>query len=380
MRIPRQIGLYIHLPWCVRKCPYCDFNSHTPKGPLPETAYVEALLRDMRYESERIGDRTISSIFFGGGTPSLFSGMAIGHILDGADRYFRLQPAAEITLEANPGATDASRFKHYLDAGINRLSLGFQSMDNTRLRRLGRIHNADESRQAYRQARGAGFDNINIDMMYGLPRQTVSQALDDLQQVINLQPEHISWYQLTIEPDTAFARRPPQLPDDDDSHVMQESGIELLQTGGFRRYEISAYSKPGRECQHNLNYWRFGDYLGLGAGAHGKLTSEDRIIRDSRVRHPGDYLQQAGSRYACQSAPVPATGLAFEYLLNRLRLTQAFPFDDMQDATGMTKTQFISIARQSIDKGLLHIRDNDCGHTQLGYQYVNEILLDFLPA
>ncbi len=380
MRVPRQIGLYIHLPWCIRKCPYCDFNSHPLRGSLQESAYVEALLRDMRHESGRTRERVISSIFLGGGTPSLFSGAAISRILNGANEHFNLQSGAEITLEANPGAADSSRFKHYMDAGVNRLSLGFQSMDNAQLERLGRIHNAHESLQAYRQARDAGLDNINIDIMYGLSRQTVDEALCDLQQVIDLQPEHISWYQLTIEPNTAFAHQPPPLlPDGDDSYEMQESGIELLETNNFRRYEISAYSKPGKECRHNLNYWRFGDYLGLGAGAHGKFSSAAAVIRDARIRHPKDYLQHAGGQYVRRASPICDTELAFEYLLNRLRLTEGFPLEDLQSATGMTATEFMAIARKSISRGLLSVRDSHCDQTETGYRYVNEILLDFLP-
>lgn len=379
MRVPRQIGLYIHLPWCVQKCPYCDFNSHALKGALQESAYVEALLRDMRYESRRIGKRAIGSIFVGGGTPSLFSGGAIGRILDGVREYFNLQPATEITLEANPGGADCAHFKHYMDAGVNRLSLGLQSMDDAQLQRLGRVHNTHESLHAYKRARDAGFDNINIDMMYGLPGQSVDEALDDLQQAIRLGAEHISWYQLTIEPNTAFARRPPLLPDSDDSYKIEQSGIQLLAGNRFMRYEISAYSQPGRQCRHNLNYWCFGDYLGLGAGAHGKLSSQAVAIRDVRVRRPEDYLQHAGSQNVRQSAPIADTELVFEYLLNRLRLTQGFPLHDLQGATGITAGEFMVMARQSVKKGLLCIRNNYCTPTEIGYRYVNDILLDFLP-
>ncbi len=379
MRVPRQIGVYIHLPWCVRKCPYCDFNSHPLRGVLQESAYVEALLRDMQHESGRLKDRVISSIFIGGGTPSLFSGGAIGRILDGVHQYFNLQPAAETTLEANPGSADYAHFKHYTDAGVNRLSLGLQSLDDGQLQRLGRIHNAHECLQAYRQARDAGFDNINIDMMYGLPGQSAGEALDDLQQVIRLQPEHISWYQLTIEPNTAFARQPPLLPDCDDSCKIEEGGMELLTDHHFRRYEISAYSQTGKECRHNLNYWHFGDYLGLGAGAHGKFSSRAEVIRDVCVRHPKDYLQHAGSRHVRQSVPIADTELVFEYLLNRLRLVKGFSLDDLQDMTGKTAEEFIKMAGKSIQKRLLCIQNNHCSPTETGYRWVNDILLDFLP-
>ncbi|HHI76505.1 MAG TPA: radical SAM family heme chaperone HemW, partial [Gammaproteobacteria bacterium] len=289
MTIP--LGLYIHIPWCVRKCPYCDFNSHRAPQALPEADYVDALLRDLAVQAERVAGRTLETVFIGGGTPSLFSGRAIGELLAGAARLLPLAPDAEITLEANPGTAEAGRFADYRAAGVNRLSIGVQSLDDASLRALGRIHDQTQALAAVDMARRAGFDNLNLDLMYGLPRQTPEAALADLEALIGLGPEHLSWYQLTLEPNTLFHHDPPPLPDDDALGEMMDAGLARLSAAGFVQYEISAHARPGRQARHNLNYWRFGDYLGIGAGAHAKLTGADGTVRRyARPRHPRDYL------------------------------------------------------------------------------------------
>lgn len=378
MQVSAQTGLYIHMPWCVQKCPYCDFNSHALKQPLAERDYVDALKRDIAFEADRWSDRTFTSIFFGGGTPSLFSSDAIDEILHTASSQFSLHSNIEVTLEANPGTAEASNFKGYIDAGISRLSMGFQSLDNAMLRKLGRIHTANEAIQAYQLARDAGFNNINLDLMFGLPEQTPAAAIADLQQVLDLAPEHVSWYQLTLEPNTAFAHSPPQLPSHDLCHHMQQEGIKLLTTHGFQRYEVSAYSKSGKQCQHNLNYWRFGDYLGIGAGAHGKLTGQG-ITRFARRRHPNDYLAYAGTLEVLQKAEsVPSDQYFFEYLLNRLRLKEPFGLNEAADTTGETSDTLRQKLSSALDMGLIELTADECRTTEKGFNYIDEILIDVL--
>ncbi|MEE6035393.1 radical SAM family heme chaperone HemW, partial [Avibacterium paragallinarum] len=273
MLVLPPLSLYIHIPWCVQKCPYCDFNSHAQKGNIPEQDYVQHLLADLRQDLERyqesIAHRSLHSIFIGGGTPSLFSATAISQLLQGIEQQIPFEPEIEITLEANPGTAEASRFSGYVEAGVNRLSLGIQSFDDEKLQRLGRIHNSREAQSAVQMAKNSGFHRINLDLMHGLPEQTLPQALEDLRQAIALEPSHLSWYQLTIEPNTMFSYRPPTLPDDDALWDIFEQGHQLLTTAGYQQYETSAYAKAGDQCQHNLNYWRFGDYLAIGCGAHG---------------------------------------------------------------------------------------------------------------
>ncbi|MCG8124589.1 MAG: radical SAM family heme chaperone HemW, partial [Candidatus Thiodiazotropha taylori] len=285
--ISPPLSLYIHIPWCVRKCPYCDFNSHAVKQGLPEQAYVDALLNDLSLDSKLIDGRQLSSIFIGGGTPSLFSSTAVARLLEGIERRFAFAESMEITLEANPGAVEAGSFAGYRQAGVNRLSLGFQSLQTSMLQALGRIHSPQEARDAFAQARKAGFDNINIDLMFGLPEQTLAMAEVDLAAAIELDSEHLSYYQLTLEPNTPFHHAPPAVPDDEQLWQMQQQGMDLLANAGYSHYEVSAYARQGRECRHNMNYWRFGDYLGIGAGAHAKLSLADgRVKRFWKQRHP----------------------------------------------------------------------------------------------
>ena len=289
--ISPPLSLYIHIPWCVRKCPYCDFNSHGIKQDIPEPAYVDALLHDLSIDSEEIEGRQLSSIFIGGGTPSLFSSAAIARLLLGIEQRFAFANSIEITLEANPGAVEAGSFAGYRQAGVNRLSLGFQSLQASMLRALGRIHSPQEAKEAFAEARKAGFDNINIDLMFGLPEQTPAMAEVDLAAAIELGSEHLSYYQLTLEPNTPFHHAPPAVPDDEQLWLMQQQGMEQLADAGFNHYEVSAYARQGRECRHNMNYWRFGDYLGIGAGAHAKLSLADgRVKRFWKQRHPDAYL------------------------------------------------------------------------------------------
>ncbi|MCW8963085.1 MAG: radical SAM family heme chaperone HemW [Gammaproteobacteria bacterium] len=373
-------GLYIHLPWCVQKCPYCDFNSHAIKGGLPEAEYVKAIEADLTFEAARIKNRNIGSIFFGGGTPSLFSGQAISSVLEIVRHEFDLTNDIEITLEANPGTAEAGHFDAYRQAGVNRLSLGLQSLDNDMLERLGRIHTAEESLQAYEMARQAGFNNINIDLMFGLPQQTLEHGMDDLEAAISLNPEHLSWYQLTLEPNTRFAAQPPSLPNDDTCHEMQEAGIKTLSTHGYRRYEVSAYSKQGHECQHNLNYWQFGDYLGVGAGAHGKLSHPDPV-RYARFKHPNDYIQRTGTDAVYQQhKPIPADELLFEFLLNQLRLVEGFSLQHMQETIGTTPDALKNALTIPIEQGLIELEDLSCRASVEGFRYLNEIFIACLPT
>ena len=376
---PVTTGLYIHLPWCVRKCPYCDFNSHAIKDSLPEKAYLDALIADLGFEASRTHTRQISSIFFGGGTPSVFSANAIARILDYIYTHYRLSDNCEITLEANPGTADADRFSGYRHAGVNRLSLGLQTFNNEQLHQLGRIHRADESLHAFKLARDANFDNINIDLMYGLPGQSVAQGIQDLEQAFELAPEHLSWYQLTIEPNTRFAVSPPELPDDDLIDSLQESGLELLSAQGYARYEVSAFARPGKKCRHNLNYWGFGDYLGIGAGAHGKLTGAE-VVRYSRYRHPGDYIKYAGSDQVYQQLQtVSGDDLLCVFLLNQLRLTEGFSLEHLHAATDCSVNQLQSLRAGPSRPGLVHSDDTSCRATARGFRYLNEILLASMP-
>ena len=328
------LALYVHIPWCVRKCPYCDFNSHSLRDTLPETAYVDALLRDLDLELVSLGPEVqpLVSVFIGGGTPSLLSGAAMTRLLAGIRQRLPLAPATEITLEANPGTADSANFAQYREAGINRLSLGVQSFHEATLQALGRIHGPEEARQAVRLARQAGFANLNLDLMYGLPRQDLTQAREDLREALAQDPEHLSYYQLTLEPHTPFHASPPPLPDDDLSADMQLQGQEFLVSRGFTQYEVAAHARPGRQCRHNLNYWTFGDYLGIGAGAHGKLTdpSTGRIERRAKPRQPSAYLTAVANTDP-QGPPPGATWslgqdeVALEFVMNSLRLTAGFP-------------------------------------------------------
>lgn len=374
------LSLYIHIPWCAKKCPYCDFNSHAVKAPIPEQDYVAALLRDLDHELRDAPEpRPLLSIFFGGGTPSLFSGAAIGAILEGVAQRLSFATDIEITLEANPGTAEAERFRDYRAAGVNRLSMGVQSLDDAQLKRLGRIHGADEARAAVAMARAAGIDNLNLDLMFALPTQTVAEAAQDLTQLIALAPEHISYYHLTLEPNTAFAAAPPPLPDSDAAYEMLESGQQQLAAAGYAQYETSAYAQPGRPAQHNLNYWRFGDYLGIGAGAHGKRTHLDRIERRARHKHPKTYMETAGDARVLQELrSVAGDDLAFEYCLNTLRLHEGFAVADFEARTGLAFSVLEPRLAKQRQKGLIGMDGIRVWPTPLGRDHLNTLLTELL--
>ena len=377
MNIP--LSLYVHIPWCVRKCPYCDFNSHEQKGELPEQAYVDALLADLRSDVEAAGGRPIRSVFFGGGTPSLFSPEAIGRLLEQADRLLPFAADVEITLEANPGTVEAGRFSGYRAAGVNRLSMGIQSLDDAKLAALGRIHGRAEALAAVQTARRAGFDNFNLDLMYGLPGQSLAQAEADLRELLSLQPPHVSWYQLTLEPNTLFHRHPPALPDEESIGEIMDMGLAVLAEHGYRQYEVSAHAQPGRECRHNLNYWEFGDYLGAGAGAHAKLSLADgRIVRRSRTRHPQAYLEGAPGRYS--ERPLSPQDLVIEFMLNALRLIQGVPADYFEARTGLPVAAIASPLDQARQRGLLEVVSARLQATPLGQRFLNDLLAIFEPG
>jgi len=372
-RIP--LALYVHVPWCVRKCPYCDFNSHAFAGRLPEQEYVATLLTDLEAELELAGGRSLRSIFIGGGTPSLFSAEAIAQLLDGVRARCRLTRGCEISMEANPGTAEAGRFHGYRAAGVNRLSLGVQSLDDAKLAALGRIHSAAEVVAAVAMARAAGFDNLNLDLMYGLPGQTPQQALADLQAALDLVPEHLSWYQLTLEPNTPFHRQPPVLPEDDSVWEMQARGSRLLRAAGFRQYEVSAWARPGRRCRHNLNYWRFGDYIGIGAGAHGKLTSPAGVLRRWKARGPEQYLDP--KRRLAGEQLVDRQDLPFEFMLNVLRLQQGVRPELFAERTGLALDDSQPVLAGLQARGLLRIRPR-LACTARGRRFLNEVLAAFL--
>ncbi|SEQ82213.1 oxygen-independent coproporphyrinogen-3 oxidase [Solimonas aquatica] len=373
------LSLYLHFPWCVQKCPYCDFNSHGLRETLPEEAYVDALLRDLDYELSQAPEaRPLVSIFMGGGTPSLFSERAIGRLLEAVARRLRFAPDIEITLEANPGTAEAARFAGYAAAGINRLSIGVQSLDDAMLKRLGRIHDSAEVRRAVDMARAAGIANFNLDLMFALPEQTPAQALGDLRAAIALQPTHLSYYQLTLEPNTEFAARPPPLPDEDSAWQMQEQAQSLLAGAGYAQYEVSAYAQEGRRARHNLNYWQFGDYLGIGAGAHGKRSLAEGVQRRARHKHPKTYLAQAGGPGAIQEQrTVGAQDLPFEFLMNALRLNAGFAIADYEARTGL-RWAALAPAQTAQARGLIEESQGRVRPTALGHRHLNGLLQLFL--
>ncbi|WP_108649343.1 radical SAM family heme chaperone HemW [Dongshaea marina] len=368
------LSLYVHIPWCVRKCPYCDFNSHAQKEALPEKAYVDALLADLRQDLPMAEGRGLHSIFIGGGTPSLFSPDAITRLLDGINQQLTISDKTEITMEANPGTTEAERFIGYRKAGVNRLSIGIQSFDEKKLQALGRIHSPGQAITAANQAREC-FDELNLDLMHGLPDQSPGQALDDLRQALALTPTHLSWYQLTIEPQTQFWFKPPTLPDEDALCDIEEQGKELLAEHGFTQYEISAYAKQGHQCRHNLNYWRFGDYLGIGCGAHGKLTlpEQNRVIRTSKIKHPKGYLDPQRS-FTDSSWQIEPEELAIEYFMNRLRLFEAIPKQEYLAFTGQSLDKVKQPFTKAIEEGLLEEGAEHWRLTTRGQRYLNRLL------
>lgn len=390
------LALYIHIPWCVRKCPYCDFNSHGLRGKLPVREYVDALLADLdddiRDFDDAIEHRAIFSVFFGGGTPSLFTPEAIAEILDGARARIDFAGDCEITLETNPGTVEHGRFGGYLRAGVNRISFGVQSFDDEKLRMLGRIHSSAEAKAAVKLAQDAGFDNINLDLMYALPNQTLQSALHDIEHAIALSPAHISHYQLTLEPNTAFAANPPPLPDEDAAWEIQQACQARLAQAGYAQYEVSAYARDAKRCTHNLNYWRFGDYLGIGAGAHGKITeiakrkaesgkAEFKVLRRWKVKHPRAYLESAatGARIS-GDAQVAYEELPFEYMLNTLRLVDGVPQDEFSARTGLPLDFIAAPLRMARERGWLEEDPRMLRATELGRRFLNDVIALFMPS
>ncbi|MCG7895921.1 MAG: radical SAM family heme chaperone HemW [Candidatus Thiodiazotropha taylori] len=374
--ISPPLSLYIHIPWCVRKCPYCDFNSHAVKQGLPEQAYVDALLNDLSLDSKLIDGRQLSSIFIGGGTPSLFSSTAVARLLEGIERRFAFAESMEITLEANPGAVEAGSFAGYRQAGVNRLSLGFQSLQTSMLQALGRIHSPQEARDAYAQARKAGFDNINIDLMFGLPEQTLAMAEVDLTAAIELDSEHLSYYQLTLEPNTPFHHAPPAVPDDEQLWQMQQQGMERLANAGYSHYEVSAYARQGRECRHNINYWRFGDYLGIGAGAHAKLSLADgRVKRFWKQRHPDAYLAADKTSDFIQGERLLAEeDLVVEFMINALRLLEGVELNLFESHTGVAPEKIETALQQAVARELLQPVEQRLCPSPLGQRFLNDLI------
>lgn len=378
------LSLYVHLPWCVRKCPYCDFNSHEFRGggAPPFARYVEALLADLDHDLPLAWGRTVHSVFFGGGTPSLFPADAIDAFLQQASARLRFAPGLEITLETNPGTAEHGRFEDYARAGVNRISFGIQSFDDGCLRRLGRIHDAGQAQAAVKLAQDAGFDNLNLDLMYALPGQDLAMAARDVETAIALRPAHLSHYQLTLEPNTVFAARPPQgIPDEDGAWDMQEHCQALIAQAGFGHYETSAYARPGRQCAHNLNYWRFGDYLGIGAGAHGKLTlpAEGRILRRWKHKHPAAYLTDAGTAAAIGGdEDLDAGRRPFDFMLNALRLHEGFDLAMFEARTGLARDAIAGQLAEAIRRGWLHADGERVVPTELGRRFANDVIGLFL--
>ena len=370
------LGLYIHVPWCVRKCPYCDFNSHE-RAEIPEQAYLAALLADLDRDLPWVTGRSVGTVFIGGGTPSLMSAAFYRTLFQGLRERLAFSDDAEITLEANPGTLEAGRFAGFREAGINRLSIGVQSFHAEHLARLGRIHGPDDARAAVAEARAAGFDNFNLDLMHALPGQTTEQALDDLRQALALSPTHLSWYELTIEPNTAFFRAPPEQPDGDRRADTEEAGLALLADAGFHRYEVSAFARDGRACRHNLNYWRFGDYLGIGAGAHGKLTLPDRRLRYQKTRLPEHYLAAPAS--ARRQETVIEAPLE-EALMNGLRLVDGVPSTRLAEHSGWSPPALHAALAPFRQRGLLVDETERVACTPLGFRHLDTVLEQLFAA
>lgn len=380
------LSLYIHTPWCTRKCPYCDFNSHKSPTTLPEEAYLTALLADLKqdllFANEQVAfepQRLLTSIFIGGGTPSLFSGQFYHRLLENLRQIFCFSPNIEITLEANPGSVEQQRFKDYRQAGINRLSLGIQSFNPKHLQQLGRVHTAHQAHQAIETARNAGFTNINLDLMNSLPEQTVEEGINDLTTALNYQPEHLSWYQLTLEPNTVFYTKPPKLPTEDICMDIEEEGFRQLADHGYLRYEISAFAKPQHHSQHNLNYWLFGDYLGIGAGAHGKMSNlqSQAVIRTCKYRQPNDYLHLE-KPFRCSEERIEGFQLMFEFMLNTTRLQQAIPFSLFNERTGLAFSSLEPKLEEAKAKGFLELSSTHWQVTELGRRFTNDLQCLFL--
>lgn len=373
------LSLYVHLPWCLKKCPYCDFNSHEAKGELPERHYLDALMADLEASLPLIWGRTVHSIFIGGGTPSLFSPQAIDRLLGDIRARIRLEADCEITLEANPGTFERDRFKAFRHAGVTRLSIGVQSFDDQHLKALGRVHDRAQAIAAVEEA-AQSFDTFNLDMMYALPGQTLENLEQDMRQALALQPPHISIYHLTVEPNTYFAKYPPTLPEEDDAYAMLDRITEMTGAAGMDRYEVSAYAKPGHACLHNQNYWKFGDYLGIGAGAHSKLSFAHRVVRQVRFRDPRLYMEKAlaGTPLARESE-VSRADLPFEFMLNALRLRAGFKLHDFAERTGLPLTAIEAGLKEAEQKELI---ERDFAHvrpTARGFDFLNDLQQLFLP-
>ncbi|MBR9728226.1 radical SAM family heme chaperone HemW [Shewanella intestini] len=372
------LSLYIHIPWCVQKCPYCDFNSHGQHAELPQQQYVDALLDDLQQDLEYVQGRRIHTIFIGGGTPSLFDAAQIKRLLDNVEQLIGFEPEIEITMEANPGTLEHDDFSAYRAAGVTRLSIGVQSFSKTKLNLLGRIHDQDEAITAAKKAKEANYLSFNLDLMHGLPNQSFDEAMADIEQGAALMPPHLSWYQLTIEPNTLFHSKPPQLPDDEALWQIYEQGQKKLAALGYEQYEISAYAKPGYQCRHNLNYWRFGDYLGIGCGAHGKITQPSRggIIRTVKIKHPKGYL--SATNYMADITKIAPDELPVEYLMNRLRLMSPIPKAEFEQRTGQPASVLTQGMQDSQAKGLVTETDSHWQLTPKGHMFVNELLSQFI--
>lgn len=382
MITPPPLSLYVHIPWCVQKCPYCDFNSHALKAEIPEQIYIDALIEDLEQDLQRYqldkDARPLHSIFIGGGTPSLISPEQIGRLIREINKRLNFKHDIEITMEANPGTIEAERFERYRQVGVTRISVGVQSFEQEKLTRLGRIHGEIEAVNAAKLAHSIGLKSFNLDLMHGLPDQSVEQALADLDKAIELAPPHLSWYQLTIEPNTLFYSKPPQLPDDDQLWDIFELGGKKLADAGYVQYEISGYSKPGFQCQHNLNYWRFGDYLGIGCGAHGKVSFADgKIIRTSKVKHPRGYLNIA-KPYLDSEAEVAPEDRPFEFFMNRFRLIEACPKQEFSERTGLDLSVIQPVIQEALDRGYIQQTEQYWQVTEKGKLFLNDLLEMFV--
>lgn len=374
------LSLYIHIPWCEKKCPYCDFNSHTQMKPIPQNDYIKSLMADLEQELPGIWGRRLRSVFIGGGTPSLLSPESVESIISGVRARIPCVPDMEITLEANPGSSDALKFGEFRAAGVTRLSIGVQSFNDESLRRIGRIHDGRSARHAAAAVIRAGFDNFNLDLMYGLPGQSAERAAEDISQALTFEPPHLSCYQLTIEPNTPFALRTPELPADDAAAEMQQYLERRLEDAGYTHYEVSAFARPGRHCRHNLNYWQFGDYIGVGAGAHGKLTRDGHITRHWKLKNPAQYMKHAGSAERIIGAKqLSADETGFEFMMNALRLKQPVTAQLFQQRTGLTLGRLRPALEQAQSDGLLRFDGFRVCTTELGRRFLNEVLQRFLP-
>ena len=382
MLVPPPLSLYIHIPWCIQKCPYCDFNSHALKTTIPEAQYISALIDDLDTDLARYNmkndPRKLHSIFIGGGTPSLITAPEIKRLLTEVEKRLPFADDIEITMEANPGTVEAGRFIEYREAGVNRISIGVQSFQQEKLEKLGRIQGKDEALRAARLAHEAGLNSFNLDLMHGLPNQSIDDALSDLKQAIDLNPPHLSWYQLTIEPNTVFYYKPPTLPDDDDLWDIFEQGHQILSDAGYVQYEISGYSKIGYQCRHNLNYWRFGDYLGIGCGAHGKLSFADgRIVRTTKIKHPRGFLDLM-KPYLIDEQEVADHDRPFEFFMNRFRLLEACPKQDFIDKTGLGLESIQEIMDWAKEKKYLEETETHWQITEHGKLFLNDLLEAFV--